>query len=193
MTEQNSLFISESLGQAYLKAIYRVFVEDVIIKMTINKQSCELKTLMESLDVETGAIITGFNPYGEAVSADASSMQNQQLLKDVQENNWKYFLADGVDPEHKWPAEESFFIVGIDLDEARQLALKYEQLAFVMISKLGFATLRATDPSQQDKVDSLLKRMCRRLEQSFRDAGIEVTHVPSNKWKSRTNFISRKK
>ena len=147
----SNLHIHDELAAAYLKSIYRVFLDDGILEMKINRESLKLKVLLQNINVEHCALVTAYNPVGKKISDEENEIRHQSLRDDIHEN-WEFLEGDGLDPEAIWKPEKSFFIVDINLDEARELSRKYEQLAFVLTARIGFARLIATDPEEQDKL-----------------------------------------
>ncbi|MAS82184.1 MAG: hypothetical protein CMF45_05805 [Legionellales bacterium] len=151
---QSNLHIPDELAAAYLKSIYRVYLDDEILEMRINRKSLKLEALMQKLNVEHCVLVTAYNPLGKKISNEENEIRHQRLRDDIY-GNWKFLEGDGLDPTAIWKPEKSLFIVGIKLDVARELSRKHEQLAFVLTIRIGFARLIATDPEEQDKLKTL--------------------------------------
>lgn len=151
---QSNLHIPDELAAAYLKSIYRVYLDDGILEMRINRKSLKLEALMQKLNVEHCVLVTAYNPLGKKISNEENEIRHQRLRDDIY-GNWKFLEGDGLDPTAIWKPEKSLFIVGIKLDVARELSRKHEQLAFVLTVRIGFARLIATDPEEQDKLKTL--------------------------------------
>jgi len=95
----------------------------------INSINSEIESLLEERKFETWAYLTAFNPQSIILPIEENLRRNKELYWEIR----AYYIlkGKGCDPKGEWLPEDSYFILGINLKEARQLALKYNQSAFV--------------------------------------------------------------
>jgi len=128
------------LEKLYLDTTYSVF---------INKQQYDIKIgepvpldINKLLDKEKSAVIlTAWNPRSQALSLDENKNKNNELYSCLKFNNYTVFNALGRGDDLSWPAEESFFILGIQKQEVEQLAIDYGQYAYVWLIEDKAASL----------------------------------------------------
>ena len=112
----------------------------------VGKSNDELDTFMRTNGFEEAIYSTAWNPFSQALTATENASRNQQLLMDVEKEALSFHIEKGVgkDTSGDWPGEESFLLVGFGKDFGHQLALKYEQNAFVYYPINGLAELVIT-------------------------------------------------
>jgi|SRR6187401_1641532 len=113
--------------EQYEKALY--FVNGLDTPIKINSINSEIESLLEERKFETWAYLTAFNPQSIILPIEENLRRNKELYWEIR----AYYIlkGKGCDPKGEWLPEDSYFILGINLKEARQLALKYNQSAFV--------------------------------------------------------------
>ncbi len=126
--------ISDDLVDAYLSTEYRVFAPAGTIVLHANAYSTELADLHYKFGVNSSAFITAWNPHSE-LTDDAVNHKNQECLRHDVSVYWRYLEGEGLDPEGIWPAEPSLFILGIELLQARELGLKFQQHAILYMQE----------------------------------------------------------
>lgn len=124
---------NEETHQAFLETVYTVFNNpnfDIRINEIVDEKS--------SLD--SWAFITAWNPLPKIELLEENRQRNKKLENDIKQLGLVYMNGLGVSKDGLW-SEESFFIENISLDKAKELAVKYGQLAFVFGTKNNKATL----------------------------------------------------
>ena len=119
--------------QAYLKTDYRFGEGLDVITLHIERRSVELAPIYASSRVECGVFITAHNPWGQSQSDEANDAANESLATDLAALSTSVTEGTGADPSGAWPAEKSFFALGINLDAAKSLGSRYKQDAVVWI------------------------------------------------------------
>lgn len=92
----------------------------------------ELDAWIKVRQQECWAFITAFNPGSVLLDEQQNAQRNQHLLAMVQD----YTVLQGYGTGPQWPQEESFLIAGIEIAKAIEIALHFEQLAFLW-GKIG--------------------------------------------------------
>lgn len=124
---------NEETHQAFLETVYTVF-NNPNFDIRINE------IVKEKNSVDSWAFITAWNPLPKIESLEENRQRNNKLENDIKQLGLVYMNGLGVSKDGLW-SEESFFIENISLDKAKELAVKYGQLAFVFGTKNYKATL----------------------------------------------------
>lgn len=116
------------LEQHYRETVYSVFIENKQFDIKIDKP---LPIIIQELinKEKSAAILTAWNPRSQITSESENKSRNNKLHSAL--NNYTIFKALGQGSDLSWPAEDSFFILGISRKEIEELAVEYEQYAYV--------------------------------------------------------------
>lgn len=129
---ENNSIISPDLIQAYTLTNYNVLGEKPFV-LNIGSLSPEMRDLFSELDCSGAAYLTAWNPYSQSTDASKNHELQSLLAEDFVLRNWKFIEGYGKDAQGEWPAEPSYLVFGLSFDEAKGLANKFEQNAFVWI------------------------------------------------------------
>ena len=139
----------DTLIQAYLNAHYHVDGFEHPIR--IGRHSNELLRVLEDQDADTWAYITAFNPGSVRLPDTENSERHEELRARL--SDFHVMEGEGRDPNGAWPAERSFLVIGITLEDAEALAQEFGQRAIVFGEKGRVAwlveTLRENPSSSQ--------------------------------------------
>jgi hypothetical protein len=121
---------SSELDQLYRTTDYvvRRDGEDIVIR--IGEHSPAVDELLTE-GPRSWAFLTAWNPYSRELTAEENARRQNELIKELNENDLRFLHGAGQDREGRWPPEQSLLIFGIDLDSAVRLAKKFEQNAIV--------------------------------------------------------------
>ena len=137
----NKIYVSEiTYGKTYQNAHYLVSTPGYEIEFKINELNEVLATLMATNGVDNACLITAFNPLGQLVSNDENAKANRLLKDAIVATGLPYFLGQGSDPKCEWK-EDSYLVMGISLEQAREMGNLYQQNAIVWINKDGLPAL----------------------------------------------------
>ena len=132
MTEQSQL--APDLIKAYELTNFHVKA-DPAFKLNIGKASEELKELLKQNRVESAAFITAWNPYSKSLSDKENQSRNEQLKNELNIRSLKFIDGFGQDPLGQWDGEDSFLVLGIELEASKKLGVQFEQNAIVWSDK----------------------------------------------------------
>lgn len=122
--------ISPATIQAYLETHYFVRGDHPFV-LRIGQVSHEVLALYKRLRVDCATFITGCNPF----SHDVGELENQQrqsaLSAELSRRSVTFIEGIGKHPSNNWPGEESFLVLGMDLEAAKKLGVHFEQNAIV--------------------------------------------------------------
>lgn len=121
--------VDDELIQAYIATDFQVNTDPTFI-LKIGDYSAELSEVYKQHNCKVSAYITAWNPLGKTLS----NLENKSLnnaLKDSISDKYKLIEGVGLDPDGKWPGEESFLVLGINREDAMQLGRKFKQNAIV--------------------------------------------------------------
>ncbi|WP_316152572.1 DUF3293 domain-containing protein [Cupriavidus sp. BIC8F] len=116
--------------QAYRETHYRV-LGDLPMILRVDQPSAPLAALHRALGVASSAFITAANPFSLRCDDDANARRQQALAQDVARMGLRAIEAAGEHPANGWPAEPSFLVPGLSLEDARALGERYGQNAVV--------------------------------------------------------------
>ena len=116
---------------AYLRTEYRFGYGAQLVVLRIDTRSDALAQLYASSGHRCGVFITAANPLGEAQGAAANEAARARLAAELDAAKIHAIEGEGVDPAGNWPAEKSFFALGVDLHAARELGARHRQNAIV--------------------------------------------------------------
>jgi hypothetical protein len=104
---------------------------------------------------------------------------------------WVFYPGEGINDKGDWPAEKSILILDISLEQAREIALKFEQTAFLFGDNLDKTELIATDAEEQNNLKHPLQRAGEELDKIL-DATPFTEEDISDSKQVRVNFIPRR-
>ena len=116
--------------EAYLATEYRVD-EPSRFTLLIGRHHQGLAALLAGHKAGSAAVLTACNPYSKIASKTGNERAQRNLADELDRRRLVHFPAHGVDPEEKWPAEESLLVLGISLEEAADLGEKFRQTGAV--------------------------------------------------------------
>jgi hypothetical protein len=116
---------------AFRATHYRFDYPDGELLLTVDAPSAILAALLRSNGVETMAVLTAFNPGGNLQAPPINVRAQQLLLDDLAAGGFSLFSGRNEDPSGEWPVEQSFLVLGITLGQARKIAARHNQLAFL--------------------------------------------------------------
>ncbi len=119
--------------RAYLATNYRLGHTNQDIVLNIGKRSDRLAALFAERGVSCGAFLTAFNPRGTIQSDAANEISHAELADLLREHGNTAIEGAGSEEGTEWPAEKSFFALGLQLDEAKEIGRHFEQDAIVWV------------------------------------------------------------
>ena len=99
--------------------------------LNVGRLSSELKALFKQNDANNAAFITAWNPYSKSLSDEENQARNDQLKNELIIRSLKFIDGFGQDPLGQWSGEDSFLVLGIDLEASKTLGIQFEQNAIV--------------------------------------------------------------
>jgi hypothetical protein len=118
------------------------------LSLTVDMPSSALSSLLHGHRAESMAVLTAFNPQGQRRDPSANLDAQEQLRHELGTGGFAFLPGRNEDPAGEW-VEESFLVFGISLAEARNLAVRHEQLAFLWTDAAS-ATPRLIETAARD-------------------------------------------
>jgi hypothetical protein len=131
--------MNDDLIKAYNATDY-VVDDDPPLVLNIGARNDGVRILFASFNVESAAFITAWNPAGKQLDLDKNIDRQLQLLAMIEQMRLNYFPGRGEHPDGEW-SEDSYLVLGITQDKALQLAIHFDQNAFVWIPNSGTPVL----------------------------------------------------
>ena len=120
--------MDNGLLSAYENTSFNVYQPKISIRIgVINK---ELDNLLLTNQCETYAFVTAYNPCSALKSHEENRKLNEALFRDLIDE-YQLFEGEGVGEDISWEPEKSFLVLGITLDDAKAIGVKYSQNAIV--------------------------------------------------------------
>ena len=121
----------ETLLGSYLHQQYRIGTRELV--------PTEKKSKSHKLK---GFILTAWNKFGQPTKEDQNVKQNQKLLEHLVGRNLKVEPILTLASNFRW-LEDSYYVEGISIQQAEDIATAYGQLAFIALTE-NKATIRLT-------------------------------------------------
>ena len=83
--------------------------------------------------VTCGAFLTGYNPRGTVQSDEANDQAHAQLAAKLQKLGLQAIEGSGSEEGTEWPAEKSYFALGLALEPAKAIGTHFDQDAIVWV------------------------------------------------------------
>lgn len=123
--------IDSSKLRAYLATSYRIGTGPNAIVLTVGQRSATLASLFATHGVDCGAFITAYNPRGTAQSSEANTRAHDALTRELHRRGVTSLEGSGTEDGSNWPAELSWFALGLALSAAREIGTTFDQDAIV--------------------------------------------------------------
>ena len=118
--------------KAFSDTDYRLGQGMGLITLRIDTQAEALLRLYASAGCACGVFITAYSPWGKDQGLRANEAAHARLGEELAAlAPGRVIDGVGADPTGNWPEEKSFFALGVDLDAARGLGMRYQQDAIV--------------------------------------------------------------
>ena len=128
----------EELERAYLDSFYSVLYNghqyEVIIGEYSESSKSATDTLFENSNIQSGIILTAWNPRSQVCSFSENEINNAKLSDYLISHGFTYYAALGRAKNSSWQ-EESFFIVNISKEDSERLAVKFNQNAYIWLEQ----------------------------------------------------------
>lgn len=122
------------LLESYRNAEYVVFGDPELV-LRVGERNAGVDALLEENDARTGAYVTPANPRGELWSREENLAVLESFHHSLRDTKYTCYAGEGRDPNGEWVAEPSLLVVGIELDEAKEMGRRLEQNAIVFVEK----------------------------------------------------------
>ena len=119
--------------RAFLATDYRLGHTPQDIVLTIGQFSDRLAALFISSGVACGAFITAYNPRGTVQADAANDKAHAQLAAKLAELRLQVIEGSGSEEGTDWPAEKSYFALGLALKPAKAIGVYFDQDAIVWV------------------------------------------------------------
>ena len=119
--------------RAFLATDYRLGHTPQDIVLTIGQFSDRLAALFISSGVACGAFITAYNPRGTVQADAANDTAHAQLAAKLAELRLQVIEGSGSEEGTDWPAEKSYFALGLALEPAKAIGVHFDQDAIVWV------------------------------------------------------------
>jgi len=125
--------LSENLVTSYLGTNYQIGTGHDSISLQINQYSESLARLLTASKYPCAAIISAYNPFSQLLSDKENQALHEPLMHCLSNCSYAMIESLNTDSAEVWPAEKSFFVLGLDLNTSKSLGQRFNQNAIVWI------------------------------------------------------------
>ena len=116
--------------QAYLETGYHVHAEPPFA-LSVGQVSSDLLTTHKTHSIGCSAFITACNPFSQMLDEAENQDRQRSLAAELARRGLKFLQGVGTHPSNHWPGEDSFLVLGLNLEAAKALGQRFEQNALV--------------------------------------------------------------
>ena len=127
--------------RAYLATGYRLGHTPQDMVLTVGQRSERLAALFVDRSVSCGAFLTAYNPLGVLQSDAANDQGHAELGGKLKALGLQVIEGSGSQVGTEWPAEMSYFALGLNLEAAKAFGTHFNQNAIVWAGADAFAQL----------------------------------------------------
>ena len=126
--------------QAYLEAEYRIYAE-APFSLRVGSGSEALHALYARKGVHSAAFITPYNPLGHLLTDRENQLKLQELENTLDGLDLPYLPAAGLDPQGEWPPEKGVLVLGLSLEQVREIGREFRQNGVLWCDGRAYVTL----------------------------------------------------
>jgi len=119
--------------RAYLATEYHIGHAPQDIVLTIGQRSEPLVALFAAKGVNCGAFVTAYNPRGTMRPDAANERSHTELAHLLRERGLSTVEGSGSEEGSQWPAEKSWFALGLQLEPSSAIGRHFDQDAIVWV------------------------------------------------------------
>jgi hypothetical protein len=119
--------------RAFLATDYTLGHTDQDIVLNIGKRSERLAALFSERGVSCGAFLTAFNPRSTVQPPAVNERGHAELAAMLRQHGKAAIEGSGSEVGIKWPAEKSYFALGLALESAKAIGIHFDQDAIVWV------------------------------------------------------------
>jgi Protein of unknown function (DUF3293) len=119
--------------KAFLATDYRIGHTAQDIVLTIGQRSERLAALLADNGVNFGGFLTAYNPRSTVQPDAANTKAHAQLAAMLKDLGLQAIEGSGSEEGTEWPAEKSYFALGLGLEAAKAIGTHFDQDAIVWV------------------------------------------------------------
>jgi Protein of unknown function (DUF3293) len=116
--------------QAYLETHYHVHGSTPAL-LKIGEGNATLAEIHRLNGVESTAFVTACNPFSEPLDDAANAERQKTLAIELMQRGLTFIEGVGQHPSNDWAGEASFLVLGVSVEEAKELGVRFGQNAIV--------------------------------------------------------------
>ena len=123
---------ASQLIDSYLKTSF-----EVAGKFTLRPRikSDEIEKLFLQGNHQSASCITAFNPASRVCSDAENLSSHEKLIQEIESMKIQFASMIGHCTHGQWKSEKGLFLLGVSLDQAKQVGRKFNQNAIVFVGK----------------------------------------------------------
>ncbi|MFO1504675.1 MAG: DUF3293 domain-containing protein [Steroidobacteraceae bacterium] len=133
--------ITLELLSAFRSTMYLVDLPAQRVQLQVDTPNEPLREWLASQGHFCAALLTAHNPAAQRRDAPANQAAQRRLHALLAERGLAFRTGCNVDPQQRWPAEDSVLVADLPLPQAHKLAVHFGQLAFLWCDTSGVPKL----------------------------------------------------
>lgn len=101
------------------------------VELKLDEPSEVLGALFNMTGCMVSAFITAHNPHGQRLSPQENAERHLELEAEIKAAGFRALTGRGMDPNGKWPAEESLLVLSISREAAIAVGNRFQQNAII--------------------------------------------------------------
>ena len=122
--------IPATMVTAYGETLFEAFATPPFV-LRIGEPNPHLAELCRRWRVTASAFVTACNPHSESLTDADNAARHAALRDELVRRGLPFVEGAGRHPDNGWPPEASCLVLGLELDEARELGARWQQNAVV--------------------------------------------------------------
>lgn len=122
--------IDPAVVRAYAETCFHVANTPPFV-LRIGEANAHLADLCRRWRVTASAFVTACNPHSDSLSEAENGSRHAALRDELVRRGLPFVEGAGRHPDNGWPPEASFLVLGLELDETRELGVRWQQNAVV--------------------------------------------------------------
>lgn len=98
-------------------------------------RSVEIEGLFSEKNHQSASCITAFNPASKVCSDEENLSFHEKLIREVESMCVQFLPMLGRCPRGKWKNENGLLLLGVSLNQAKELGRKFNQNAIVFVGR----------------------------------------------------------
>lgn len=135
-------------ARAYRETTFEADTPVGRVELRVGGRDAQLDRLLEYCSAREWAFLTAWNPDGTFTEEAENRRRQEALESDLAERDLEVFPGQAIPDSPDWAPEQAALCIGIDRDEARDVAREFDQEVFIRGERGEEAELLSCDTGE---------------------------------------------